>query len=117
MLFVLLKLASVSFSIYSLYHLTLCSSIYKNEDVSLGMWLAPLNVTHIHDIRFDTEWASRGCSNSYIITHPHDVADIYKLHENLTNKGHLCKLEYQKRPAYNYDWSVLPSECCNSIAV
>ncbi|KAJ1528863.1 hypothetical protein ONE63_007235 [Megalurothrips usitatus] len=90
-------------------------NFYKNEDVAVGTWLAPVNTTRDHDIRFDTEWASRGCSNQYLITHPHDVADIYKLHESLSNNGHLCKLEFQKRPAYSYDWDVLPSQCCKNL--
>lgn len=92
-------------------------NVYKNEDVSVGAWLAPLNITRIHDVRFDTEWASRGCSNDYLITHPHDVAAVYKLHEDLTDSGRLCKLEFQKRPAYNYDWNVLPSQCCKNLVV
>jgi hypothetical protein len=29
---------------------------FFNEDVSVGAWLAPLNVTRVHDTRFDTEW-------------------------------------------------------------
>ncbi len=29
------------------------------QDVSVGTWLAPLNITRQHDIRFDTEWKVR----------------------------------------------------------
>ncbi|KAK5980442.1 Hexosyltransferase [Trichostrongylus colubriformis] len=43
--------------------------MYKNEDVSVGAWLAGLNVKYVHDPRFDTEWISRGCNNEYLITH------------------------------------------------
>ncbi|OZC07111.1 hypothetical protein X798_05916 [Onchocerca flexuosa] len=43
--------------------------IYKNEDVSVGAWLAGLSVRYVHDPRFDTEFRSRGCNNQYIITH------------------------------------------------
>ncbi|KAK3932846.1 Beta-1,3-galactosyltransferase 6 [Frankliniella fusca] len=89
---------------------------FKNEDVAVGAWLAPLNVTHVHDTRFDTEWASRGCSNQYLITHPQEISEIYKMHETLTNSGRLCQLEFEKRSAYNYDWSVLPSQCCKNLA-
>uniref|UniRef100_A0A914E9V7 Hexosyltransferase n=1 Tax=Acrobeloides nanus TaxID=290746 RepID=A0A914E9V7_9BILA len=42
---------------------------YKSEDVSVGAWLAGLDVKYIHDPRFDTEFASRGCNNEYLITH------------------------------------------------
>ncbi|XP_026294292.1 beta-1,3-galactosyltransferase 6 [Frankliniella occidentalis] len=91
-------------------------NLFKNEDVAVGAWLAPLNVTRVHDVRFDTEWASRGCSNQYLITHPQEISEIYNTHETLTNNGRLCKVEFEKRPAYDYDWSVLPSQCCNNLA-
>jgi galactosylxylosylprotein 3-beta-galactosyltransferase len=29
--------------------------LFSRDDVSLGTWLAPVNVTHVHDTRFDTE--------------------------------------------------------------
>lgn len=29
---------------------------YKSEDVSVGAWLAGLDVRYVHDPRFDTEW-------------------------------------------------------------
>lgn len=29
---------------------------YANEDVSVGTWLAGLNVHYVHDPRFDTEY-------------------------------------------------------------
>lgn len=43
--------------------------IFRNEDVSVGAWLAGLDVRYVHDPRFDTEFRSRGCNNQYIITH------------------------------------------------
>ena len=30
--------------------------IYRNEDISIGTWLAPLKVNRVHDVRFDTEF-------------------------------------------------------------
>ena len=91
-------------------------TVYKNEDVSVGAWLAPLNVTRVHDVRFDTEWSSRGCSNQHLITHPVDISKMYQLHETLVNTGRLCLNESRKRSAYIYDWDGLPSQCCNSLA-
>uniref|UniRef100_A0A914RJR2 Hexosyltransferase n=1 Tax=Parascaris equorum TaxID=6256 RepID=A0A914RJR2_PAREQ len=41
----------------------------RSEDVSVGAWLAGLDVRYVHDPRFDTEFRSRGCNNEYIITH------------------------------------------------
>lgn len=43
--------------------------MFVNEDVSVGIWLAPLRIERRHDRRFDTEWRSRGCLNHYVITH------------------------------------------------
>uniref|UniRef100_A0A915MPR5 Hexosyltransferase n=1 Tax=Meloidogyne javanica TaxID=6303 RepID=A0A915MPR5_MELJA len=40
--------------------------LYRNEDVSVGTWLAGLKVRYVHDPRFDTEWTSRGCNNEYL---------------------------------------------------
>lgn len=34
-------------------------SLYNSEDVSLGVWLSPLNITRKHDTRFDTEFIKR----------------------------------------------------------
>ncbi|XP_063049478.1 beta-1,3-galactosyltransferase 6 isoform X1 [Engraulis encrasicolus] len=41
---------------------------WQSEDVSLGAWLAPVDVKRVHDPRFDTEYKSRGCSNKYLVT-------------------------------------------------
>ncbi|VDM47453.1 unnamed protein product [Toxocara canis] len=60
--------------------------LYRSEDVSVGAWLAGLDVRYVHDPRFDTEFRSRGC--------------------------HLCVEEYRTRWSYVYDWSVPPSMCC-----
>lgn len=43
--------------------------VFRNEDVSIGAWLAGLSVQYVHDPRFDTEFRSRGCNNQYIVTH------------------------------------------------
>lgn len=43
--------------------------VFRNEDVSVGAWLAGLSVRYVHDPRFDTEFRSRGCNNQYIVTH------------------------------------------------
>lgn len=48
---------------------TYCCCRYNSEDVSVGAWLAGLNVHYVHDPRFDTEWTSRGCHNEYLVTH------------------------------------------------
>ncbi len=57
--------------------------LYSNEDVSLGVWLAPLILNRVHDIRFDTEFESRGCSNNYFITHKQAILDMKRLYYNV----------------------------------
>ncbi|XP_065218483.1 beta-1,3-galactosyltransferase 6 [Planococcus citri] len=87
-------------------------NIYKTEDVSVGSWLSPLNITRVHDSRFDTEYKSRGCFNSYLVTHKHEPDDMRKIHSNLMSSGNLCEKEFQTRLSYTYNWTVLPSKCC-----
>lgn len=93
--------------------------IFKNEDASLGTWLAPLNINRIHDPHFDTEYKSRGCFNSYLVTHKKSPADMQQLHTNLKSNGHLCSAEHQERLSYIYNWNAPPSKCCerNDIKV
>ncbi|CAO4366463.1 unnamed protein product [Caenorhabditis nigoni] len=89
--------------------------IYKNEDVSVGAWLAGLDVKYVHDPRFDTEWTSRGCSNEYLITHKHTMQEMTQMYENLKTTGKLCAKEFQRRLSYVYDFSKPPSECCTRV--
>lgn len=42
---------------------------WNSEDISVGAWLAAVKVNRVHSNRFDTEAESRGCHNSYIVTH------------------------------------------------
>ncbi|CAI4221334.1 unnamed protein product [Auanema sp. JU1783] len=89
--------------------------LYKNEDVSVGAWLAGLDVKYVHDPRFDTEWFSRGCNNEYLITHKKKPSDMRQLFQNLYNKKLLCEKEFRTRWSYVYDWAALPSECCKRL--
>lgn len=86
---------------------------YQSEDVTIGTWLAPLNITRQHDPRFDTEFRSRGCSNNFLITHRQSEAKMSELYKNLLDSGHkLCKPEIMVRKAYFYNWKTNPSSCC-----
>ncbi|XP_071494468.1 beta-1,3-galactosyltransferase 6-like [Diadema antillarum] len=85
---------------------------YKGEDVSLGSWLAAVEVNREHDTRFDTEYKSRGCSNSYLITHKQSPEDMRQKWLNYKRTGRLCAQEFQIRPSYRYDWQKPPTECC-----
>jgi galactosylxylosylprotein 3-beta-galactosyltransferase len=86
---------------------------YNSEDVSVGAWLAPLDVKRFHDFRFDTEFVSRGCSNKYLVTHKQDVNMMKEKHENLKRVGHLCTQEVRTRNSFIYNWGVPPSSCCD----
>ncbi|XP_051696507.2 beta-1,3-galactosyltransferase 6 [Oryctolagus cuniculus] len=85
---------------------------WRSEDVSLGAWLAPVDVQREHDPRFDTEYRSRGCNNQYLVTHKQSAADMLDKHRTLARHGRLCRREVQLRLSYVYDWSAPPSQCC-----
>ena len=89
---------------------------YSNEDVSLGSWLAPFNITYKHDLRFNTEGASRGCQNYYIISHKETVRGMYEKYVHLKKTGELCPEEREIRPAYVYNWNAdSPMHCCTKM--
>lgn len=89
---------------------------YRSEDVSVGFWLAGLNVKYVHDPRFDTEFISRGCNNRYLVTHKHSRDQMLKYAESIRQTGRLCgDVEFQARPSYVYDFSVPPSQCCSRV--
>ena len=85
---------------------------FISEDVSLGTWLAPLDIDRVHDPRFDTEFRSRGCMNSYIVTHKQSIEQMREKHINLLESGKLCKKQMRTRYSYVYNWNVPPSHCC-----
>ncbi|XP_012281015.1 beta-1,3-galactosyltransferase 6 isoform X2 [Orussus abietinus] len=88
--------------------------IQNSEDVSVGLWLAPVaNIERKHDVRFDTEYRSRGCFNDYIITHKQSVESMKNIHDLRKATGALCTKEVRNRMSYQYDWTVPPSQCCN----
>lgn len=87
-------------------------SLYKNEDVSLGLWLAPFDIQRFHDIRFNTEGHSHGCNNNYIISHKEKVATFIQKRKNLMTNRTICKTESEFKPAYIYNWNVTPPLCC-----
>lgn len=87
--------------------------LYNSEDVSVGLWLAPLaNIERKHDVRFDTEYRSRGCSNQYIVTHKQTIRNMRNMYEYYQASGALCPKEIRNRMSYRYNWTVPPSQCC-----
>lgn len=87
-------------------------TLYNSEDVSVGVWLAPYDITRRHDVRFDTEFVSRGCRNGYIVSHKQSVAQMRSKYLSLKTNGVLCEKEFQTRPSFTYNWQSPPSLCC-----
>ena len=90
--------------------------LFFNEDVAMGTWMAPLDVDRVHDTRFDTEYKSRGCFSSYLITHKQTPELLREKHKNLIKTGSICggpQNEFRSRLSYDYNWAVPPSQCCH----
>ncbi|XP_054158997.1 beta-1,3-galactosyltransferase 6-like [Oppia nitens] len=87
--------------------------LYRNEDVSLGVWLSPLNINRLHDRRFDTEYQSRGCLNAHLVIHKQSANQMKLLYNNLQSIGRLCVKETEHRLSYEYNWMVGPTHCCH----
>lgn len=85
---------------------------FKNEDASVGTWLAVIQPEYKHDIRFDTEFRSRGCNNNYIVQHKITQIEMIERYQNLITNGKLCPREFKQRGSYEYNWNNLPSKCC-----
>lgn len=85
--------------------------LYVSEDVSLGTWLAPLEINREHDVRFDTWYKSRGCSNEFLVTHKQTPTTMRVKYLNLESSGKLCKNE-KFSAGHSYNWSAIPSKCC-----
>lgn len=92
---------------------------FLSEDVSVGAWLGPLDIQRVHDERFDTEYISRGCNNSYLVTHKQDPDALFNKYKQLQIDGKLCKEEFRTKASYAYNWNVQPSDCCvrNNVSV
>ena len=88
--------------------------LYSNEDVTVGSWLAPYKLVRKHDLRFDVESHKHGCNNNYIIAHKQmERRDMEEKYNSLKENGTLCIKENEIRPAYIYNWTALPMECCH----
>lgn len=86
--------------------------LYHSEDVSVGVWLSGFSAERRHDVRFNTEFVSRGCRNVYLVSHKQSVKDMRTKYDNIQRTGKQCDKEYQTRLSYIYNWTVPPSECC-----
>lgn len=86
---------------------------YVSEDVSVGAWLAPLNIERIHDTRFDTGAKSRGCKDPYLVTHKVTSRQMYNYHKVYMQDGRFCSAKNRDTgvPGHMYIWTVKPSKC------
>ena len=91
--------------------------LYRNEDVNMATLLAPYRLWRWHDLRFNVESVSRGCSERYIITHKEKVKALLARHSRLmaTANGSMCEREEELHAAYVYNWTALPTQCCQKI--
>lgn len=101
---------------YLLYFFKLSNDFYNfwstiNFVYFLLIYIFFLNLDR-HDIRFDTEYESRGCSNKYLVQHKITQAEMIERYQNLIKSGKLCAEEFRRRPSYEYDWTAPPSQCC-----
>ena len=87
--------------------------LYNSEDVSVGVWLSAYKAERKHDVRFDTEFVSRGCSNHYIVSHKQTINDMHSKYRLTKAKGVQCEREFQTRGSYEYNWEEMPSKCCD----
>ena len=86
---------------------------FFSEDASVGAWLAGTTAIRRHDTRFDTQWKSRGCSNTYLVTHKQTPDDMEVKWETLVRTGTICDSEEMRvMLSYKYDWTKPPSMCC-----
>ena len=69
--------------------------IYNSEDVSVGAWVAGLDVTRRHDTRFDTQWKSRGCQNKFLITHKQSASNMRDKHWQLAATGQVPPVDLE----------------------
>lgn len=90
---------------------------YNNEDVALGTWLSPFkDVDFEHNVYFDTEIGKpRGCNDKLIVFEPADTEEMFAVAKRLKVSGKCCDHEFFTTRPYNYNFFVLPSQCCTEL--
>lgn len=90
-------------------------NVYRNEDVSLGAWLAPYNLDVVFDSRFNTAAVIKGCKKVYMVMHRVSVEQMHAYFEGVMEEGHICTKKNFKFVwyGYRYNWKAQPSKCCN----
>ncbi len=88
--------------------------VYKNEDVSVGAWLAPYSISNRFDARFNAGSISRGCKRQFIVSHKISPEMMYSYFASLTRDGYFCsrKNRWYGMRGHTYNWKRIPSKCC-----
>ena len=88
--------------------------VYKNEDVSVGTWLAPFNIEFRFDARFNTGADSRGCKRQFIVIHKISPELMYDYFNAVKKSGYICTRKHRwfGWHGHIYNWKTLPSNCC-----
>ena len=88
--------------------------VYKNEDVSVGAWLAPYNVDFMFDSRFNTAAVTKGCKKPYTLIHRVNATMMYMYADAVIHEGYICtrKNHWFVWHGYHYNWKARPSRCC-----
>jgi galactosylxylosylprotein 3-beta-galactosyltransferase len=63
---------------------------WVSEDLSVGAWLAPLDVETRHDLRFDTATVSRGCRSIWLVTKKQSPAMMQAKWDRLNGGLPMC---------------------------
>lgn len=86
---------------------------YRHDDIGLGVWLSPLRgVQKHHSLGFNTGYYSRGCQNSFLVSHGETVESMAVKAMSLETKGVMCENEYQTRLPYHFNWIAPAARCC-----
>ena len=62
--------------------------IYPNEDTSIGIWLSPLKVNIVHDVRFQVRDGI--CFDEMIARHPSTSSQMEIMYNNVVNEENMC---------------------------
>lgn len=86
---------------------------YTHDDIALGVWLSIFDgIERRHDIRFNTDYKSRGCKNAYLVTNTETVQSMYDKYLSHKVTGRSCDKEWYLGNSYEYNWNTSPRSCC-----
>ena len=91
-------------------------SYYDSEGGSVGLWLSPhKDIEFVHSVAFDSSARSRGCRNNFVLSPMDSIMSLRARHSRLMSGKPFCAKEIDFEPNYMYNWSALPSKCCEDF--